>query len=968
MLDRSLYITDKFNPRSLIKKEKQSIVINESDINLFNKPNYIYPDIEPFNKLEPYENNLIAYLDIETTGLVPWKDEVKMIGIKYSDGEYWFSYGHDEKRILKEFLHKLCHKKLYALITHNGFKFDFPFLEERFKQNNIIFPFIKADRERTVTSSSFHGKPIQYYPYRFLSNSLHLIDTLVQCCIWDLTFNRLESYGLKNAVIELGLRKERRTELSYQEMLACYRDNNWKLILEYLKFDLEDTELLANRIVKPYYYQMRWVPNVSFEYICVASPALKAQKQYEALVKNRNVISDSKLSFVGGISEVVNPGIYKNIAKIDVASLYPTLMLEYGLCSRKDKQMKMLGLLTKLKAERLRLKRLPDAGSQVEQEALKILINGLFGYHGVGFYTFNDMECAALITAYGRAVLRLMEKTINDTGTTVIECLSGDTKVITDKGTFTIESILNKKVNVLTVDRTFKPVTFTLRGMDYLYEVTLVRNGQTEKIKTNGKHRWYTKKWNDYYNGKGKKKWSLVKTRDLKLNSIIPCISSEKPEEDEDYNLGVFHGIVYGDGHINYNDLSKNGVRLNIALTGDKNNLADYILSNSVDIYVGVYEDKRRNDTLSYVFKTFNDYKKLPTGKSNSYLLGFVRGLISTDGSVCGKSGTVDISGKLETIEFIKSISDRIGFYYSRINLCNKKDRETIIKGKVCKSNQDTYKIFFQNWSIDIEDLLRPFHYQKFDKFQNANKAPWRVVSVAMVSNTIQPVYCCTESVTGTFVLDKGILTHNSDTDGIMYASDKPEAVYEAVQKALPKGIEIELEIKNACGYIPKAKNYIILYDKFNKHTQQEEEVLIKKGIYKKRNRIKLLNEFCVNLVRSFTSKGKESAKEYFLELKLKLKNKEIDKEQLFITRKISTAEKTLVNLGIGNVGDKVSFLYKSEDKIHKTTGKKLGVKYIPTVNYEEYDPQYYIDEISEFYYEIFPEDKKVKKSLYVSF
>jgi DNA polymerase, archaea type len=619
---------DKFNPRALIKREKDSIIINESDINLFDKPNYVYPNIEPFNELKSYEENLIAYLDIETTGLLPWKDEVKLIGIKYSDGEYWFSYGHDEAKILKEFLHKLCQKKVFALITHNGFKFDFPFLEERFRQHKIIFPFVKADKERTVTSSSFHGKPIQYYPYRFLSNSLHLIDTLVQCCIWDKTFNKLESYGLKNAVIELGLRKERRTELSYQEMLACYRNNNWELILEYLKFDLEDTELLANRIVRPYYYQMRWVPNVSFEYICIASPALKAQKQYEALVKNRNVISDTKLSFVGGISEVVNPGIYKNIAKIDVASLYPTLMLEYGLCSKKDKQMKMLGLLTKLKAERLRLKRLSDAASQVEQEALKILINGLFGYHGVGFYTFNDMECAALITAYGRAVLRLMERVIVASGAIVIEL----------------------------------------------------------------------------------------------------------------------------------------------------------------------------------------------------------------------------------------------------------------------------------------------------------------------------------------------------DTDGCYYASDTPEAVYEAVKSALPKGIEIELEIKNACGYIPKAKNYIIMYGKFNKKTQQVEEVLIKKGIYKKRNRIKLLNEFCVNLVRSFTSRGKESAKEYFTEVKSQLKNKEINIENLFITRKISTAEKTLVNLGIGNVGEKVSFLYKSEDKLHKTSGKKLGINYIPTISYEDYDPQYYIDEISKFYYEIFPEDVKVKKSLYVSF
>ncbi|QSV52494.1 MAG: hypothetical protein HEP80_05390 [Dolichospermum sp. UKL201] len=53
------------------------------------------------------------------------------------------------------------------------------------------------------------------------------------------------------------------------------------------------------------------------------------------------------------------PGLHKDIAKIDVSSLYPSIMLKYGICSRKDTQRAQrvgLSILDYLTRERLRLK------------------------------------------------------------------------------------------------------------------------------------------------------------------------------------------------------------------------------------------------------------------------------------------------------------------------------------------------------------------------------------------------------------------------------------------------------------------------------------------------------------------------------------------------------------------------------------------------------------------------------------
>ena len=50
------------------------------------------------------------------------------------------------------------------------------------------------------------------------------------------------------------------------------------------------------------------------------------------------------------------PGLHKDIAKIDVSSLYPSIMLKYGICSHKDTQRVGLSILDYLTRERLRLK------------------------------------------------------------------------------------------------------------------------------------------------------------------------------------------------------------------------------------------------------------------------------------------------------------------------------------------------------------------------------------------------------------------------------------------------------------------------------------------------------------------------------------------------------------------------------------------------------------------------------------
>ncbi len=310
------------------------------------------------------------------------------------------------------------------LITHNGFKFDLPFLIRRWEKHGITHYFRQGQKSKKITASSFHGKPIEFKPLYW--KGTEIIDTFQQVCIWDKQTAKLEGYGLKNAVLALGLRKEKRLELAYKEIQNCWQAQNYERLSEYLVFDLEDTKLLADFLLPVVYYQMAYVPDLSFQQLAIASPALKAQRIHEGLYRggNQTVGADQTLSYEGGGVACVNPGLHDQVAKIDVASLYPSIMLRYGICSRKDKEHRFLGVLAFMTQERLELKqqaRNGDRQADYRQKALKVLINGSYGFLKTRFYSFNDYQAAALVTAYGRKILDVMTQIVNQCEGTVVE-------------------------------------------------------------------------------------------------------------------------------------------------------------------------------------------------------------------------------------------------------------------------------------------------------------------------------------------------------------------------------------------------------------------------------------------------------------------------------------------------------------------------------------------------------------------
>lgn len=390
-------------------------------IDLNYRPSIPVPSWSPTAVNEPYTDLTKIYIDIETGGLDSSIDRIYMVGLMNEVGVKKIITDPDEKVLLAKTITMLNKKKPNVLIGHNLFQFDLPFIMKRCQLNGVSHPFSYGKHECNVTSASVNGQFIRFRPIYW--GNTDILDTYQQIAIWDKAAAKLEQYDLKSSVIALGLREDRRLELDVKQIRQCWESGDFATIQEYLEFDLDDTQALADFLLPVVHAQLNYVPNINLQQLAIASPAKKAQKIHEKLL-GTSAVADERVKFRGGTVALLKPGLHCQVAKIDVSSMYPSIMLRYGLCSRKDTENRFLGVLDYMRSERLGLKKLAKAGDKAagfQEQALKVLINGSYGFFGTGFYSWNDYHAAALITAFGRKILNLMVSVVESNGGSVIE-------------------------------------------------------------------------------------------------------------------------------------------------------------------------------------------------------------------------------------------------------------------------------------------------------------------------------------------------------------------------------------------------------------------------------------------------------------------------------------------------------------------------------------------------------------------
>lgn len=962
--------------RRLATTTAKSVILNEDEIDIYEYDRTPIPNWKPNTKIKPLADVSKLYLDIETTGLNPASSDIVLIGLKNERGKSHIidCKTHGEYYGLIEFIEILNKKKPEILLTFNGFKFDIPFIINKLEKYRIPHAFyINKDRVKVFKTAQMFSQPTEYNDIWLRRGETAIIDLFHQSLAWDFLNHKLTRFGLKHIPNQLnlpGYENDKPIELSFPQMQQAIA--NWdnrsptkgvtgkELLSEYLESDLKATKAIGDFLLPDIYYQKLILPDWNLQSLATSGNGSKWNdilKQYYNSKGSPPPQTSPKLTFVGALTGS-KPGLFKNIAKIDVASLYPSIMLLYGVCSDKDPDRHCLAVLKFLKDERLRLKAIAKEkkgtpeGQQANQAqgALKVLINSAYGFMSTGFIEYNDFVAGAGVTAHGRAILKRMMSALEEYGV-ISACFTGDTVVMTDTGDFSIIDILNKPVKVLNINGDWVSTMFTSYGVaKNLMEVVIKRKNEEVAYRCTPNHRWYVREKDASINVYTTDKLKQA-TKESGSGMKLPHIMPVNPDMDFEYQEGLLHGIVYGDGHLQAKN-QDGRYRLRLDLYGEKAELADKFFYSAYSTVISQSTDKRHAGSVSLRIKSRVNYKELPHPASDvSYLYGFIAGLIATDGSVNTKKTGVRITGKKETIDYVASISNRCGLNVSNINISTTKQQSGYTTTK-----SDTWYISFETSTVEKELLERKFHRDKFEPSES--NPDWRVISVRHIPES-EEVFCCVEPITNTFVLSTGCITGNSqDTDGVFFASDDPtfaknKEAWKYCQSKMPETIELEYELEALAMYCPPnesnsdeglRKNYVYVYK------DKSGDIKVKsKGKFVKRDKCVLEKSFIPEIVRRYATDGTHEI--YYQQILMELLTCEYPLKNLAITRKIKANESRVVELGLGKHGDVIT-IYKERDKeLHGRRGQVLKkTEVMWTDDPKKIDWAYYVNILNEMW------------------
>ncbi len=321
---------------------------------------------------------------------------------------------------------------------------------------------------------------------------------------------------------------------------------------------------------------------------------------------------------------------------------------------------------------------------------------------------------------------------------TFYNCFSGDTLVHTRQGVVPIGTLQGNH-EVLSEGGIYRTAFFKSYGQQQLWQVTL-SNGTI--LHATAEHEWVV--------NKEKGGTERVFTRDLAGHNI-PVNARPVPEYDADFAEGVRHGIVYGDGSVQYG-------KAHVCLFGEKEELAGWFVS---------YDTKESGGTVATkehvrVQALPVEWKALPNSTASpSHWRGFIAGLIATDGHV-DERGSVAIYNK--DAHVLTEIADGMaiaGLVSSGVTMTRE---HSPFNGEI----KPVYRLQLIKSTLTSRDVLRPQHLKNFVQSPKARKGSIHIISVCPTER-FEEVFCCVEPETHTITVGHGYLT------GQCYVIPSPE-------------------------------------------------------------------------------------------------------------------------------------------------------------------------------------------------
>ena len=370
----------------------------------------------------PKEVSTLSF-DIETTSLNPEDDNAKVLLISNTfrvNGiiqKQLFSYDNypTQRKMIQDWANWVREKDPSILLGHNINHFDLPYLDTiiRKEKGRLLLGRDKSQLDISDYESKFRvdgSRDLHYHKCKIFGREI--VDTMFLAIRYDIG-RKYQSYGLKSIIKDEGLEKKDRTFYDTNKIRFNYeKPDEWEKIKEYCEDDSLDALALFDLMSPSYFILANSIPK-SFQGILESASGSQINsmmlRNYIQEVHSIPQASEPE-KFEGAISLAI-PGIYKNVLSLDVASLYPSIMLEHSIFpKKKDPKGYLREILEFFTKQRLEAKKIfketNDSYYDYLQGTAKIFINSMYGALGAPGLQFNGPREAAKVTELGRSILK----------------------------------------------------------------------------------------------------------------------------------------------------------------------------------------------------------------------------------------------------------------------------------------------------------------------------------------------------------------------------------------------------------------------------------------------------------------------------------------------------------------------------------------------------------------------------------
>src|SRR5437773_3476353 len=253
------------------------------------------------------------------------------------------------------------------------------------------------------------------YP-KFTVGGRHFVDTFLLAQFYDVGMRSLAGFERTDVARHFDLcDSEQISALTGKELQHAYMDDTDTFHRRAL-CGVRETRALSDLLSPSYFIQAQIFP-YNYQDVIVRGNATRINALFlREYFRQRHSIPELPMvrAFEGGYTDIFFAGVARNVWHCDIASLYPSVMLQFECFPTTDQLQIFRHLLTDLRTFRLEAKAKMRAEKdpakqhhlQALQNTFKILLNSFYGYLGFAQGHFADFDAAARVTQIGRDLLK----------------------------------------------------------------------------------------------------------------------------------------------------------------------------------------------------------------------------------------------------------------------------------------------------------------------------------------------------------------------------------------------------------------------------------------------------------------------------------------------------------------------------------------------------------------------------------